>query len=74
VVSVQETNGMEGEVITTSELFRFERRGMDRERNVLGELVTTGIVPGFEQRLRERGIELPMELFRRERDVKLVRR
>jgi pilus assembly protein CpaF len=74
VVSVQETNGMEGEVITTSELFRFERRGVDRERNVLGELITTGIVPGFERRLRERGIELPPELFRRERDMKLVRR
>ena len=74
VVSVQETNGMEGDVITTSELFKFERRGLDKDRNVLGELVTTGIVPGFERRLRERGIELPVELFRHARDVHLVRR
>jgi pilus assembly protein CpaF len=74
VVSLQETNGMEGEVITTSELFRFERRGLDKEGNVLGELVTTGIVPSFEKRLRERGIDLPVELFRRGRDVHLVRR
>ncbi len=74
VVSLQETNGMEGEVITTSELFRFDRRGLDKEGNVLGELVTTGIVPSFEKRLRERGIELPVELFRHGRDVHLVRR
>jgi pilus assembly protein CpaF len=74
VVSLQETNGMEGDVITTSELFKFERRGLDKEGNVQGELVTTGIVPGFEKRLRERGIELPIELFRQGRDVHLVRR
>jgi pilus assembly protein CpaF len=73
VVSLQETNGMEGEVITTSELFRFERRGLDKEGNVLGELVTTGIVPSFEKRLRQRGIDLPVELFRHGRDVHLVR-
>jgi pilus assembly protein CpaF len=74
VVSLQETNGMEGEVITTSELFKFERRGLDKEGNVLGELVTTGIVPSFEKRLRERGIELPVELFRHARDAQLFRR
>ena len=74
VVSVQETNGMEGEIITTSELFKFERRGLDKDHNVIGELVTTGIVPSFDKRLRERGIDLPIELFRRGRDVHLVRR
>ena len=74
VVSLQETNGMEGDVITTSELFRFERRGLDKDGNVQGELITTGIVPAFEKRLRERGIDLPIELFRHGRDVHLVRR
>jgi pilus assembly protein CpaF len=64
IVSLQETNGMEGEIITTSEIFRFERRGLDSSGNVLGELVPTGIVPGFDKRLRARGIELPLELFR----------
>lgn len=74
VVSVQETNGMEGDIITTSELFKFERRGLDKDRNVVGELVTTGIVPSFERNLRERGIELPVDLFRHIRDVHLVRK
>jgi pilus assembly protein CpaF len=65
---------MEGDVITTSELFKFERRGLDKDGNVQGELVTTGVVPSFEKRLRERGIELPVELFRLARDVHLLRR
>jgi pilus assembly protein CpaF len=65
VVSLQETNGMEGDIITTSEIFKFERRGLDAQGNVLGELVSTGIVPGFLKRLHERGIELPLDVFRR---------
>src|SRR5215467_6299013 len=74
VVSLQETNGMEGDVITTSELFKFERRGLDKDGNVQGELVATGVVPSFEKRLRERGIELPVDLFRQARDLQLLRR
>lgn len=65
VVSLQETNGMEGEVITMSEIFAFDRRGLDKDGNVQGELVATGIVPAFERRLRERGVSLPVELFQR---------
>ncbi len=63
VVSLQEINGMEGDVITMSELFVFERRGLDKDGNVLGELRPTGIVPAFQKRLRERGLELSVELF-----------
>jgi pilus assembly protein CpaF len=74
VVSLQETNGMEGDVITTSELFTFERRGLDKDGNVQGQLIATGIVPAFEKRLRERGIELPVELFRNARDLYVTRR
>jgi pilus assembly protein CpaF len=63
LVSVQEINGMEGEVVTMSELFRFERDGLDENRNVIGALRPTGIVPSFYKELRSKGIELPIELF-----------
>ena len=63
VISLQEINGMEGEVITMSEIFAFERTGVDGAGNVLGELKPTGVVPGFQKRLARRGIELPIELF-----------
>lgn len=63
MVSVQEINGMEGEIITMSELFKFERSGVAEDGTVLGELAPTGIVPGFHKPLRAKGIDLPMELF-----------
>ena len=63
LVSLQEINGMEGDVITMSEIFAFERRGLDANGNVLGELKATGVVPAFHRRLAARGIELPVSLF-----------
>jgi pilus assembly protein CpaF len=63
VISLQEINGMEGDVITMSEIFTFERTGVDKEGNVLGQIRATGVVPGFQRRLARRGIDLPVELF-----------
>ena len=63
VVSIQEVNGMEGDVITMSELFRFDRRGLDADGVVLGELKATGIVPGFHKTLQAKAIDLPIKLF-----------
>jgi pilus assembly protein CpaF len=64
VVSLQEINGMEGDTITSTELFAFERRGIDASGNVLGELKATGIVPAFLREVQARGIELTADLFR----------
>jgi pilus assembly protein CpaF len=64
VVSVQEVNGMEADIITMSEIFTFRRTGIDEHGAVLGELVPTGVVPGFHRRLSVRGIHLPHSLFR----------
>jgi pilus assembly protein CpaF len=47
VVNLSEINGMEGEIITMSEIFTFKREGLDENRNVLGSLQPTGIVPAF---------------------------
>jgi len=63
IVSMQEINGMEGEIVTMSEIFKFEREGLDAENNVLGHLRSTGIVPGFFRELKRKGIEIPIEHF-----------
>jgi pilus assembly protein CpaF len=63
VTSIQEINGMEGDVITMSELFRFDRRGVNADGVVQGELKATGIVPAFHKALHAKAIELPMKLF-----------
>ncbi|SEG24324.1 CpaF family protein [Vibrio hangzhouensis] len=63
MVSIQEINGMEGEVITMSEIFKFERDGIDKQGNVIGRYCATGIVPQCHASLVKRGIDMPFELF-----------
>lgn len=63
LTSIQEINGMEGDVITMSEIFGYTRSGMDEHGNVLGELSASGIVPAFHKRLAPRGIQLPVSTF-----------
>jgi pilus assembly protein CpaF len=63
IVSLQEINGMEGEVVTMSELFRFDRQGIDEDKMVIGELRPTGIVPAFYRTLQSKGIDIPIEVF-----------
>jgi pilus assembly protein CpaF len=63
VVSLQEITGMEGDVVTMQEIFRFRRSGVDGEGRVLGRFEATGIRPRFAERLLMRGIELDNDLF-----------
>ncbi|MDK9762318.1 CpaF family protein [Vibrio sp. D420a] len=63
MVSVQEINGMEGEMITMSEIFRFQRKGVDAEGNIQGHYTATGIVPQTHDQLVKRGLDLPFEIF-----------
>ena len=63
LVSVQEINGMEGDIITMSEIYRFQRRGIDQEGNVLGEFRATGIIPKFYDRFGHYGIDIGREIF-----------
>jgi pilus assembly protein CpaF len=63
LVAIDEINGMEGDIITMSELFRFEREGIDEDGNVLGELLPTGIIPAFHKQLKHLGIDLSVKTF-----------
>ncbi|MCO7614551.1 CpaF family protein [Pseudomonas chlororaphis] len=66
LVSLQEINGMEGEIITMTEIYTFARSGMGEKGQVLGEFRPTGMVPAFREVLAKQGIELPLSLFRPE--------
>ena len=63
VVSIQEITGMEGEMVSTQDIFTFTQSGIDPEGNVLGQFRATGIRPKFVERLLVRGIEVGDELF-----------
>ncbi|GAB4148201.1 MAG: CpaF family protein [Candidatus Promineifilaceae bacterium] len=62
IVSISEIQGMEGDVITMSEIFRFEQTGLENGR-VIGRLRPTGLRPKFMYRLQEAGIVLPPSIF-----------
>jgi pilus assembly protein CpaF len=66
LVSMQEINGLEGDIITMTEIFAFVRRGIGEHGEVLGEYRPTGMVPAFREALAKRAIELPLSLFRPE--------
>ena len=63
VTSVSEISSMEGDVITMSEIFKFERKGLDDKGNVVGQHVSTGIVPRFHERMIHRGLKTDINVY-----------
>ncbi|VAW03585.1 Type II/IV secretion system ATP hydrolase TadA/VirB11/CpaF, TadA subfamily [hydrothermal vent metagenome] len=64
VTHVTEVVGMEGEIITTQDLFLFDfGMGVDENGMYLGRLKATGIRPSFSDSLANYGIQLPADLF-----------
>jgi pilus assembly protein CpaF len=62
VTSISEIQGMEGDIITMSEIFRFEQTGIENGK-VIGRLRPTGLRPKFMYRIQEAGIMLPPSIF-----------
>jgi pilus assembly protein CpaF len=63
LVSLQEITGMEGDVVTMQEIFRFKRLATDAQGRIRGEFRATGIRPKFFAELETRGVSLSANLF-----------
>ncbi len=63
VTSITEVNGMEGDTVVMTEIFKFQQTGTDAEGKVLGELAPTGIRPMFSSKLEMAGFKLGPEVF-----------
>ena len=63
VTSIAEITGMEQDVITMQEIFRFERTGLTREGRVTGRFRATGVRPKCAERLETMGVRLPADMF-----------
>jgi pilus assembly protein CpaF len=63
VISVVEVVGMEGEMVTTQEIFRYKRRGVTPEGKIVGAFEPTGVRPLFAEKLKIAGVEMPKGLF-----------
>jgi pilus assembly protein CpaF len=62
VVYITEVSGMEGEVITMTDLFLFEQSGFE-EGKVVGRLRPSGLRPKFMDKIEAAGIHLPPSIF-----------
>jgi len=62
IVNITEVSGMEGEVITMTDLFLFEQTSLE-EGKVIGRLRPTGLRPKFMDKIDGSGIHLPPSIF-----------
>jgi len=63
VISITELVGMEGDIITTQELVRYQEHGVDAKGIVIGEFQAGGVQPGFLKRFAELGIAFDPVMF-----------
>jgi pilus assembly protein CpaF len=60
---ITEVAGMEGDVITLTDIFKFEQTGVSPQGKILGQLRPTGMRPLFTPRLEAAGYKLGGEIF-----------
>ena len=62
IVSITEVSGMEGDVITMTDIFVFEQTGIENGK-IIGRLRPTGLRPKFMDKIETAGINLPPSIF-----------
>lgn len=62
VTSITEVSGMEGDVITMTDIFTFEQTGIENGK-IIGRLRPTGLRPKFMDKIETAGINLPPSIF-----------
>ena len=63
MTSITEITGMEGEVISMQELFRFQRVGLTPENKIIGHFTATGVRSHYAERFRMWGYDLPTSIY-----------
>jgi pilus assembly protein CpaF len=66
MVSITEIVGMEGDVVTMQEIFKFNMQATDNKGRIIGRYCATGIRSSFTDRFRQWGYDLPASLFKPE--------
>lgn len=63
MVSITELTGMEGEIITMQEIFRFQRDGLDPDGKIIGRFVGTGLRSFYSERFKQWGLDVPSAIY-----------
>ncbi|MGB1235593.1 MAG: CpaF family protein [Planktomarina sp.] len=69
MTSISEIAGIEGDVISMQEIFRYDRAGMDADGKVMGAFKATGTRSHYSKRFEQWGIHLPQDMFASEDDL-----
>ncbi|WP_416882942.1 CpaF family protein [Marivita sp.] len=63
MTSITEITGMEGEVISMQEIFRFQRVGLTPENKIIGHFTATGVRSNYAERFKMWGYDLPPSIY-----------
>lgn len=63
MISITEITGMEGEVISMQEVFRYERLGIAPDGKIIGRFNATGVRSHYSERFRQWGYDLPASIY-----------
>jgi pilus assembly protein CpaF len=69
ILGITEVTGIQGEGITLGEIYKFKETGMDKNRKILGQFQAVGYIPSFIQKLADKGVIVPRDLFSNEQKV-----
>jgi pilus assembly protein CpaF len=63
ITHVTECVGMEEDVVTTQDIFLFQKLGLTHDNRVTGRFISTGVRPRFAEKILACGMFLPQEMF-----------
>ncbi|MDF1619688.1 CpaF family protein [Pseudothioclava nitratireducens] len=63
MTSITEITGMEGDVISMQEIFRYERLGLAPDGKIIGRFTATGVRSHYSDRFRQWGYDLPASIY-----------
>ena len=61
--SITEVVGMQGDVVTLQEVFRFKEEGFTKDGKITGQFQASGIIPTCIDKFEKRGLKIPRDLF-----------
>lgn len=63
MTSITEITGMEGDVISMQEIFRYQRVGLTPDNKIIGHFTATGVRSAFSERFRMWGYDIPASIY-----------
>jgi pilus assembly protein CpaF len=63
ITHITEVTGMQGEVVSTQDIFVYKQEGLDKKRKILGRFVPTGFIPKFVEEMESKGMKISRNLF-----------